>query len=193
MSTDFLTFELLTSILNNDEIIPAPQKDIIQSLKLSISYLPIIITIPVETTNTNVKKNKTIFKREIVDARLSKTSVTDSVLNNDEPIEHNDRKKYQTNNSIITGRLINIITIITKTPNVLFIIIKLLTTDDTASLTVPPTTGINAPDINLIPFKTNPSEEDAKRLWVVKRPVKTVENNDKTRIISFLSVLLIFK
>ena len=127
-------------------------------------YLPIIIIIPVDITKTKVIKNKTMFNNDIVEVKLSNTSVIESNFNKEEMIEQKLRKKYHTSNSIITGKFISIIVIIIKTPNVLFIIKKLLITDETASLTLLPTTGINVPDINLIPFKAKLSDEDANML-----------------------------
>lgn len=193
MFTDFFTFELLTKILNKDEIIPAPQSDIIHTLKFSIYHFPINSIIPVEITRTKVIKNKTIFINETVDERPSKTSVIESVFNNDDIAEQRERKKYHTRSSIITGRFINNITIMIRTPKVLFIIKKLLITDDIASLTVPPTTGMKVPEINLIPFNIKVSDEDAKMLCDVRSPVNIVENKANTTITNFLNVLFILK
>ena len=58
---------------------------------------------PVDITKINVIKNTIMFNNEIVDDKLSRTSVTLFILTNEAIIEHNSKKKYQINNSIITG------------------------------------------------------------------------------------------
>ena len=127
--------------------------------------------IPVEIIRTKVIKNNIIFSNAIVDVRLSKISVILFIFNNEETIEHRLKKKYQTSISSITGMFIKIITIITKIPNVFFIIKKLLKTEEIASPTLPPTTGINVPETNLIPLRAILSDELAKILCVVNIPV----------------------
>ena len=119
---------------------------------------------PVDITKINVIKNTIIFSNEIVDDKLSITSVKLFTFNKDAIIEHNSKKKYQINNSIITGKLISIITIITNIPKEFFIIKKLLNTEDSASPTPEPTIGIKVPDTNLIPFKTKLSDDLASIL-----------------------------
>ena len=71
-----------------------------------------------------------------------------------------------------------------------FIITKLVNTDDIASPTLPPTTGIKVPEINRIPFMATLSELVAKMLLVVSIPVKTVDKNDR-RIINNLRTVFI--
>lgn len=119
---------------------------------------------PVEITKTNVTKKTKIFKIEIIEDKLSKISVVLSIFSIDDTIEQSPNKKYQINNSIITGRLIKIMAIIIKTPKVFFIIKKLLNTDESASPTPPPTIGIKAPEINLMPLSITLSLELAKIL-----------------------------
>ena len=127
-------------------------------------YLPIIIITPVEITSTNVTKNKIMLRIEITDERLSRVSVMVLIPSIEEIIEQICKEKYHIKSSAITGRLISIITIITNTPKVFFIITKLLKTDDNASPTPAPTTGTNAPEMNFIPLSTILSEELASML-----------------------------
>jgi hypothetical protein len=105
-----------------------------------------------------------MFNNEIVDDKLSITSVILFILTNEAIIEHNSKKKYHINNSIITGKLIRIITMIMNIPNEFFIIKKLLNTDDNASPTPEPTIGMNVPETNFIPFKTILSDDLASIL-----------------------------
>ena len=119
----------------------------------------------------NVTKNTKILSIEIIDDKLSKISVVLSILNIEDTIEQKFKIKYQTSNSTITGKFIRIIAIIINTPKVFFIIKKLLKTDDNASPIPPPTIGINAPEINLIPFSITLSDELARMLCVVNKPV----------------------
>ena len=122
-------------------------------------------------TKTNVIKNKIIFSKEINDVKLSRVSVILFIPSIEEIIEHICKEKYHINNSVITGRLIRMMTIITNTPNVFFIITKLLKTDDSASPTPAPTIGTNAPEMNLMPLRAILSDELARILWVVNKPV----------------------
>lgn len=115
-------------------------------------------------TKTNVIKNKIIFNKEITDERLSKVSVILFIPSIEEIIEHICKEKYHINSSVITGKLIRMITIITNTPKVFFIITKLLKTDDNASPTPAPTTGTNAPEMNLMPLRAILSDELARML-----------------------------
>ena len=133
-----------------------------------------------------------MFNNEITEAILSK--VLDSLFKFiiEENIEQISIKKYQTSNSIITGKFVIIITIMTNTPRVFFIIRKLLSTEETASPTPPPTIGTTAPETNLIPRITTLSDETASTLWVVNSPVKTVENSDRTMVTNLFTVLSIF-
>ena len=119
---------------------------------------------PVEMTKTNVIKNKIIFSKEINDVKLSRVSVILFIPSIEEIIEHICKEKYHINNSVITGRLIRMMTIITNTPNVFFIITKLLKTDDSASPTPAPTIGTNAPEMNLMPLRAILSDELARIL-----------------------------
>lgn len=119
---------------------------------------------PVEITKVKVIKNTIILRIEIIDAKLSNISVVLSIFSIDDTIEQKFKIKYHINNSTITGRLISKIAIIMKTPKVFFIIKKLLNTDDNASPTPPPTIGMNAPEINLMPFSITLSDELAKML-----------------------------
>ena len=119
---------------------------------------------PVEMTKTNVIKNKIIFNKEINDARLSRVSVMLFIPSIEEIIEHICNEKYHINNSVITGKFISMMTIITNTPKVFFIITKLLKTDDNASPTPAPTTGTNAPEMNLMPLRAILSDELARIL-----------------------------
>lgn len=112
----------------------------------------------------NVTKNTKILSIEIIDDKLSKISVVLSILNIEDTIEQKFKIKYQTSNSTITGKFIRIIAIIINTPKVFFIIKKLLKTDDNASPIPPPTIGIKAPEINLIPFSITLSDELARML-----------------------------
>ena len=64
--------------------------------------------------------------------------------------------------------------------------------DDITSLIFPPTTGINAPDTNLIPFKARLSDEIAKIPWADNSPVYIVENNEMIIITSFINIFVIF-
>lgn len=146
---------------------------------------------PVEITRIKVIKKRIMLSSAIVDDKLSSISVILFKFSSEEIIEHNPKKKYQTSISSIIGKLIKIITIIMKMPSVFFIIKKLLNTDDIASPTFPPTIGINVPDTNRIPFRVRLSDELAKMLCVVNKPVYTVENNDKNTTINLLIVFRI--
>lgn len=114
--------------------------------------------------STNVIKNKIMFSNEITDERLSSVSVMLLTLSIEEIKEQICKAKYQINSSTITGRFMSMITIITNTPKVFFIITKLLKTDANASPTPAPTTGTNAPDINFIPLSAILSDEVASML-----------------------------
>ncbi len=107
----------------------------------------------------NVINITIILISEIIDARLSKIFDIFVRLNNEEIIEQVKKKKYHISKLIITGKFITIITTIINTPNVFFIIKKLLKTDERVSPIPPPTIGIKVPDTNFIPFNTRLSEE----------------------------------
>ena len=96
---------------------------------------------------------------DIIEEILSKISEIESNPIIDEIIERNSRIKYIISISTMIGRFINKIIIIIKTPNVFFIITKLLKTEEIASPTLEPTTGIKVPETNLIPFITRLSDE----------------------------------
>ena len=136
-------------------------------------------------------KNTIMFSKEIIDVKLSNISVVLSIFNIDDTIEQKFKTKYHISNSIITGKLISIIAMIIKTPKEFFIIKKLLNTDESASPTPPPTIGINAPEINLMPLSITLSDELARILCVVRRPVKIVENRERIIINNLFIVFII--
>lgn len=109
-------------------------------------------------------KNIIMFNSERIEARLSIISVIWFRLNIEETTEHKLNAKYHKSSSIITGRLIKMITMMTNTPRVFFIMRKLENTDEIASPTPPPTIGTKAPEMNLIPFSATLSDDVARML-----------------------------
>ena len=114
--------------------------------------------------STNVIKNKIMLSKDITNDKLSSVSVILFIPSIEEINEHTCNEKYHNKSSTITGKFIRIITTITNTPNVFFIIIKLLNTEDKASPTPAPTMGTKAPEINFIPRNVRLSDELASML-----------------------------